>query len=101
MLRVDAKLFELGLQEHLPGDPATTRNTPLGDECDLQLLMVFMGRFDEWDMLFILQDRGLIDEFERDDLMARLDSGADPETTLMKRMRRAYYDYYNRTGSRN
>jgi hypothetical protein len=44
----------------------TWRNTPLGRELHLDLLMVFMGLWDQWEIPMILEDHGLIDDLEAD-----------------------------------
>jgi hypothetical protein len=49
---------ELGLEEDVPGMPGTTRSTPLGKELNLDLLMVFVGAWDFWDIPHILEENG-------------------------------------------
>ncbi len=56
------KLHDMGLDEEVPVQPGTTRSTNFGMEQRLNLMMVFLGFFDEWDMLIILENYGLIDE---------------------------------------
>ena len=56
------KLYKLGLQERVPGDIFTTRSTSLGNELQLDLVMVFIGLWDEWEVAGILEKYGLIDE---------------------------------------
>jgi hypothetical protein len=94
------KLCSMGLQEYLPNSPNTIRNTPLGDECDLDLLNAFMGLFDEHEIPYIIAEHGLMSKQERDSLEQGLDAGADPEITLRRRVQKAYRDYCSRT-SRN
>jgi hypothetical protein len=53
------KLLPLMMQE---------RNTPLGRELHLDLLMVFMGLWDQWEIPMILEDHGLIDDLDRRDV---------------------------------
>ena len=48
---LDKKLDEFGLQEHVPGTIDTTRSTTLGKEMKLDLVMVFIGLWDEWEMV--------------------------------------------------
>ena len=40
------KLEQMGLKERVPGTSDTWRNTPLGNELHLDLLMTFMGLWD-------------------------------------------------------
>ena len=91
------KLHDMGLDEVVPGEPGTTRATNFGMEQRLNLMMVFMGLFDEWDMLLILEDYGLIDELECDELFERMADGVDPEHVMLGIVRRAYLEFYNLT----
>jgi hypothetical protein len=98
--RISNKLCEMGLEEVISDDGRTTRSTAFGREqhCDLQ--MVFMGLFEPWDALWVLEDYGLIDADERDRLQDCVHAGADPELFLRDRVRRAYYEYYCPRGYR-
>jgi hypothetical protein len=88
---IDQKLIKMGLAERVSSD--TWRNTPLGTELDIDLFIVFMGHFDIWDALFVLEDYRLIDEWDFDCLYARMCRKANPETVLVGYVRRAYLDY--------
>jgi hypothetical protein len=46
----------MGLVEEVPGKADTWRNTPLGNELHLELLEVFMGFWDEWEVPHILEE---------------------------------------------
>jgi hypothetical protein len=50
----------MGLQERIPGEKETSRSTPLGRELHSDLLMVFLGLWDEWEVPMILEDYGVI-----------------------------------------
>jgi len=91
------RLHDMGLDEEVPVQPGTTRSTNFGMEQRLNLMMVFLGFFDEWDMLIILENYGLIDELESDQLFDRMVDGVDPERVLLHIVRRAYLDFYNPT----
>ena len=71
----------------------TWRITPLGKELNVDLFEVFMGLFDEWEVPYILEDHGLVDEWESDSICARMARKADPEVVLVGVVRRAYLDY--------
>jgi hypothetical protein len=58
------KLRQMGLEEPVPGTSNTTRFTPLGTELRVDLLMVFMGLWDEREIPMILEDHGFIDDLE-------------------------------------
>ncbi len=84
------KTFEtLGLVETVPKEPDTWRNTTLGNSINLDLLMVFLGIWDRFDVPWILQKNGLIDatEFERLENLLLVD---DSYTPLLPAIRRAY-----------
>ena len=58
----DRKLIQMGLVEQVRDEPPTWRNTPLGNELDVDLFQVFMGLWYEWEVPLILEEYGLIDE---------------------------------------
>jgi len=91
-------LDKLGLQERIPGDILTTRSTALGNQLQLDLVMVFIGLWDEWEMPMILEDHGLIDEFDTSRLFDLLETCSDPEYLLRPIVRKAYRDHYNPSG---
>ena len=82
------RTFEtLGLVETTP--TSDWRKTPLGDAMNLDLLMVFLGIWDRFDVPWILQKNGLIDATEcgcLEDLLLVDDS----YTPLLPAIRRAY-----------
>ena len=92
------KLDNLGLQERVPGDILTTRSTSLGIELELDLVMVFVGLWDEWEMPIILERYGLIDETDESRIYDLLETCSDPEQLLRPIVRKAYRDHYNPSG---
>ncbi len=94
---MNRKLHDLGLKEEVPGQPGTTCPTSLGAELSVPLMMVFMGLWEDWDMAMILENYGLIDELERDNIYDKLEDGVDPEYVLLRIVRRAYFEFYNIT----
>ena len=92
------KLFDLDLQERVPGDRSGTRSTSLGNELELDLVMVFIGLWDEWEMPFILERFGLIDETDKLRIYELLETCSDPEYVLRPIVRKAYRDHYNPSG---
>jgi hypothetical protein len=85
-------LQEMGLEEQLPNDPKTTRSTSLGKEFNIDLQMVFMGLWEPWDMIFILEEHELIDTDEVDTLVDLLN--AEKYSDLRTRVKQAYRDYH-------
>jgi hypothetical protein len=91
------RLEQLGLEELVPGDKKTWRSTPLGRELHSDLLSVFLGLWDEWEVPMILEDYGVIDDLECEAILDALGEGRDPETVLKKYVSRAYFAHYKRT----
>jgi hypothetical protein len=89
-------VFEkLGLQE---SSGASSCNTTLGNELKLDLIMVFAGQWVEWEMPGVLEEYGLIDEFERERLYELLAYSRNPEQKLRKRVQKAYLRHFNPSG---
>ncbi len=95
---LDKKLDEMGLQEHVPGDIFTTRSTTLGQELQLDLVMVFIGLWDVWEIPTILEQHSLIDAFEVSRIHDLLETCSDPEHLLRPIVRKAFRDHYNPSG---
>jgi hypothetical protein len=89
-------LEQLGLEEQVPGT-SDRRNTLLGRELHFDLLMVFLGLWDEWEIPGILEDHGLIDDLEAQHMQDLLQAGRDPEIALKEYVREAYFKYYKTT----
>jgi hypothetical protein len=89
-----ARYEQLGVTETVPGEIGTVRLTDLGQEINFDLLSAMAGTFDEWDLLGILFENGLLDAADVDSLRARLEAGEDPETVLLPVVRKAYCDYF-------
>ena len=98
--RISHKLCAMGLDEVISDDGRTKRATAFGKEQHLDLQMVFMGLWEPWDALSVLEDYGLIDADEIDILGDCLIEGADPELLLRDSVRRAYYEYHCPRGYR-
>ncbi|NNE85807.1 MAG: hypothetical protein HKN28_17730 [Alphaproteobacteria bacterium] len=95
------KLCELSLEEPVSDENHTTRPTALGNELLLELVMVFIGLWDEWEIPWILEDHGLIDEIDADRIVALLETSNDPERLLRPIVLKAYRKYYNPSGLLN
>jgi hypothetical protein len=92
---LQSTLLQMNLGERVPGQNDTWRSTPLGEELNLDLLMVFMGLWNEWDMLYVLERFGLIDKSQSEAMFDLLSQGIDPESVLRGPAQQAYHDYYN------
>ena len=86
---------QMGLEEIVPGETETYRNTDLGREHQMDLIMAFTGYWCEWEIPWILENYGLIDEIEYELISDRLEAGHDPERVMLPFVRRAYLDFYN------
>lgn len=89
---IENRLVELALEEC--GSDGTWRNTALGNELNLNLLMVFSGIWDPYDAVMILEDFALIDRLEAWELYDALAARRDPERLLRKRVQAAYLRYF-------
>ncbi len=92
------KLDDLGLQERVTGYEDTSQNTALGQELQLDLVMVFIGLWNELEVPIILERHGLIDEIEETRIYDQMGAGIDPEYLLRPLVKRAFLDHYNPSG---
>ena len=86
------KLVQMGLVDDVPAEPFTWLYTPVGKDLDVKLFEVFIGLWDEWDVPFILEEYGLLDESEFD-AISECTSEANAERLLSGYVKRAYFDY--------
>ncbi len=86
---------QMGLRKQVPGDTETSMTTALGREHHLDLIDVFIGFLEEWEMASILEDHGLIDESECEFIFDQLEADPDTEGVTLPFVRRAYFEYYN------
>jgi hypothetical protein len=86
---------ELGLYEDVPDSPSTTRLTALGNELKLDLAMAFVGAFDLWDIPYVLESNGYLEESEAEELCWGPLTQA--ERKLHGYVLRAYFRFYNRS----
>lgn len=90
---------ELGLTETVPGNPDQTQLTALGKELNTDLVMVSIGLWDYLEVPIILEERGLSDEFEADQIYERLEGSETPEHVLRPFVQKAHQMLYNIPGS--
>ena len=89
VLKSNQRTLEMGLEEQITRD--TRKSTSLGEEIDFDLLLVFMGRWDERDIPSILEQRGLITKSETDDIYEQWAKCHDPELAMKSYVRKAYF----------
>jgi hypothetical protein len=95
-IKLDEALQAMGLHEQVSAN--TFRNTTLGKEVDVDLHMVFMGLWEPWEMVLILEERGLLDEDEVDplfDLLERDEKHYEPP--FKARVQQAYRNFHKAT----
>ena len=56
-------LKELGLEEDVPGTDGHIQSTALGRELSVDLMIAFVGAHELWEIPFILESNGYIEEF--------------------------------------
>jgi hypothetical protein len=95
---ISKKLEDLGLEERVSPDSDDMTSTPLGKELELDLIMVFVGLWDNSEMPWILEKYGLIDRIDEFRIYDRLEFSDDPERVLRPIVQKAYQDYYNPSG---
>jgi hypothetical protein len=91
------RLQQLGLEERVPAEEETWRSSSLGRELHCDLLMVFLGLWDEWDIPLILEKHGSVDDLECEAIWQALGAGRDPESVLKRYVIEAYFAHYKRT----
>jgi len=88
-------IMQMGLEEQVPGEKDTWQSTSLGKQIHLDVIMVFLGLWESWDMIYQLEEYGLIAESDAAQLYDQLAAGVDPESVLRGPVQRAYLDYYS------
>jgi len=86
---------EMKLWEPVGDSRDTVKTTALGKELNSELMDVFIGYWDEWEIPMILFEKGLIDEDEMDELHQKLEQSDNPEAVLKAVVRNAYRAYCN------
>ena len=92
---VDRLLHEHGFLLQL--SDGSSRKTPLGNEMDVDLLMCFLGLWDEWEIPNILYFRGYIDLEECEEIYEQLERG-EPEHVLKPVVQKVWRLFCNPSG---
>jgi hypothetical protein len=86
---------DLGLDEDVPDSPGSTRSTPpLGTELQLDMLMVFVGAREIYEIPYFLETYGYIEESEADEIWSGPPTKL--ERTIHRHVLRAYFRFCNR-----
>jgi hypothetical protein len=95
-IKLNETLGAMGLREQVSAN--TFRNSTFGNELKVDLHKVFMGLWEPWDMIHVLEEHGLLDEDEVDhlfDLLQRDEEHYEP--ALKARVQQAYRNYHKAT----
>lgn len=95
LLRFRKAMRELGLDEDVPSSPRSTRSTPLGKELNVQLVEVFVGAWELFEIPEILESNGYMDKEEVDALWTMPDKQF--ERAIHRYVLRAYFKFCNRS----
>ena len=67
----------------------------------MDLMLVFIGLLGESEIPIILEEYGLIDELDCDEIYEKFGDGVDPERVLLTITRRAYFEFFNSSKNLN
>jgi hypothetical protein len=88
-------LHDLGLEEPVIGTDQI-RSTELGKVLNVDLMQVFLGLWDPWEVPGMLLHHSLISDANAQELLRRLGTGWDPERALKPQVKQACLTHYNR-----
>lgn len=94
-ISIHEQLKHLELEVETDGSSSATA---LGKALQLDLAMVFLGTWHEWEIPRVLEQYGLIDESDELLLYDQLDDNDDPEQILRPWVERAFFDHFNPSG---
>jgi hypothetical protein len=88
------RLHGMNLEEEVGDGLGTWRATDLGRHVNFELLCVFLGEWEPWDAVMILEKCELIDQWEAWTLYDGLATQKDPERLMRKTVQSAYRKYF-------
>jgi len=88
-------LGDLGLTEDVPGEPTTTQYTVLGQELKVELMMIFGGAVNLWDIPLLLDLMGHLDDDEADAIYST--TSKHPDRAIRRHVLRVYFKFCNRS----
>lgn len=94
-LALESFFIQHGLQELVPGNPESWRLTELGKQYSADLLSVFMGTYETWEMPLILIEHGLMDDEEAASLWEPPMNDVEFERVLKAKVREAHFKFCN------
>jgi hypothetical protein len=87
-------LGELGLTQDVPGKPTTIQYTVLGQELNVELMMIFAGAVNLWDVPLLLDLMGHLDADEADAIYSTTSKHRD--LVIRRHVLRVYFRFCNR-----
>jgi hypothetical protein len=88
-------LNDFGLTASVPDEPGTTQYTPLGLELNVELMSIFAGAVNLWDIPLLLDLMGHLDDEEADEIYAT--TSRHPEHVIRRHVLRVYFKFCNRS----
>jgi hypothetical protein len=89
---VNALFDELGVEERIDAC-GTFRLSRLGKQVDAELFRIWLGGYEIWDALLIVEDRGLICSVDADEMWERIEAGDDVRGELRLLLQGSYLTY--------
>jgi len=89
---VNAALDKLGVEECIDAR-GTCRLSRLGKEVDADLFRTWLGGFEVWDALWIIEERGLICSIDAEEMWERIEAGDDVRRELRLLLQQSYLTY--------
>ena len=89
---VNAALDKLGVEECIDAR-GTSRLSRLGKEVDADLFRTWLGGFEVWDALWIIEERGLICSIDAEEMWERIEAGDDVRRELRLLLQQSYLTY--------
>src|SRR6266446_9578903 len=86
-------LNDCGLTTDVPDEPGTTQYTPLGLELNVELMSIFAGAVNLWDIPLVLDFMGYLDDEEAAAIYAA--ESQHPEHVIRQHGRRVYLIFRN------
>jgi hypothetical protein len=91
------RLVKLGLNETVPGDPRSWRDTDLGRAVQINLYSTFLGLFEMSEIPLMLEPLGLLSKADCENLWDGLETGQDMSSWTRKKLQMAYRQYFGQT----
>ena len=88
-------LDDLGLTTDDPDKPGTTQYTPLGLELNVELMSIFAGAVNLWDIPLLLDLMGHLDDEEADAIYTS--TSQHPEQVIRRHVLQVYFRFCNRS----